>query len=173
MTRAQAAALALLAVPVVWGLLWWGWRGRVRRTDLGSPLPAVPDAPGPVLLGPVEGTYVSTTSAGDWLDRVAAHRLGVRAAAEVVVHTLGVTVDRQGEPPVWIPAADVVGARRERGMAGKFTDAQGVVVVTWRLGEHELDTGVRTRYADDRQPLVEAVRGLAATATVTKETEDD
>ncbi len=160
MTRGQAAVLLLLVVPLLWLLLWWGWRGRARRTVLTASLPTVPDDAGAARFGPVEATYVSTTRAGDWLDRVAAQGLGVRSAARVGVHSAGVLVARQGAPDLWLPAERIVGVRRDRGMAGKFADAEGVVVVTWRLGDDELDTGLRTRFGRDRQPLVDAVTSL-------------
>jgi len=161
-TRGQAAALLLLVVPLLWGLLWWGWRGRVRRTRLAQAPPAVPTGLGEPLHGPFEAVYVSTTRAGDWLDRVAAHGLGIRSAAQIGVHADGVLIVRAGAPDVWVPTASLVGVRRERGQAGKFADRDGVVVVTWRSGDEELDSGLRTRYEADRDRLVDAVQALVA-----------
>ena len=35
-------------------------------------------------------------------------------------------------------------------MAGKFVEKDGLLVLSWMLGGHELDTGFRTRHADDK-----------------------
>jgi hypothetical protein len=156
----QAALLMLVAAPVLWGLMWLGWRARGRRQ---AGLPAPPEPPetltGDVLDG-VDATYVSTTTAGQYLDRVVAHGLGVRSAAVVRVATGGVLVERTGAPDVWIPTASLRGARLERGMVGKFVDRDGLVVLTWRLGDAELDTGLRTRHESDRERLVDAVGAM-------------
>jgi len=156
-------ALALLAV------MWFGWRGRSRRSRALVPgLPARPDdaALGEARTQPVDAVYVSSTTAGDWLDRVASHDLGFRSNATVQVFGGGVVVEREGAKDVFVPAAAVVEARTAPGMAGKFVGKDGLVVVTWRLaapgadGTVTLDTGLRTRHAADRPLLVDAVNAL-------------
>lgn len=162
MSEPQAGLLLLLLVPVLWGLLWVGWKRRQRRQG-GVPAPAAaPGSLGPAQFGPVEATYVSSTSAGDWLDRIAVHGLGVRSAAQVSVLADGVLVARRGAPDVWVGRADLLGVRRERGMAGKFVEAEGLVVLTWQLGEHAVDTGLRVRRDSERDALEEAVRAMLA-----------
>ncbi|OJX94358.1 MAG: hypothetical protein BGO96_15790 [Micrococcales bacterium 73-15] len=164
MNRGLAAAVCVLIALVALGAMWWGWRRRARRTGAGlaeltepwEPFPA--DAPGGLV---VEGIYVSTTTAGDWLDRIAAAGLGVRSAVTAYVDERGLLLARRGAPDVAVPARDLVVARRERGIAGKVADAGGLVVVRWRLGDRELDTGVRPRYSRDLDRLVDAVNALA------------
>ena len=56
--------------------------------------------------------------------------------------------DRSGAGPVFIPAASLTGVRQESGMAGKFVEKDGLLVLSWTLGSRELDTGFRTRHAD-------------------------
>lgn len=160
MTRIQAGVLMLALVPVVWALIWVGWRGRARRQGDVASLPAVPDDLSDIVFGPVEATYVSTTSAGDWLDRIAVGGLGVRSAAEVGVHPGGVLLARTGAPGVWVPRTALTAVRRERGMAGKFVDRDGLVVLTWTLGDRLLDTGLRVRRETDRDALEDAVGQL-------------
>ncbi len=174
MTEGQTGLLLLLLVPVLWALMWWGWRARTRRQ---AELPALPQAPAArtePALGPIEATYVSSTTAGDWLDRVVPHGLGERAAASVWVHAAaqgrgamsgaagaaGVLIARGGTSDVWIPAQALTAVRRDRGMAGKFVGPQGLVVLTWSLGPAQLDTGLRTRYERERGPLEQAVQDL-------------
>lgn len=160
MTRVQAGLLLLVAVPILWGLMWWGWRGRVRRHRDMAALPVAPQDFLPDQLEPVEGTYVSTTTEGDWLDRVVAHGLGVRSPVAVSLGAAGLLLARRGAADVWIPATALRGVRKESGMAGKYVGGQGLVVVTWAHAEASLDTGLRLRRADDADRLVENLQVL-------------
>ena len=72
----------------------------------------------------------------------------------------GVLFSRVGAPDVYIAAPALRGVRLESGMAGKFVESGGLVVVTWKHGERLMDTGFRPRAADDRDGLVEAVESL-------------
>ncbi|MFC5382393.1 hypothetical protein [Aquipuribacter nitratireducens] len=167
MSQAQAATLFLLVVPVLFGLMYLGWRGRARRqSDVAAPatapagVPAGAPLPEP-LLDPVEGVYVSTVRAGDWLDRVVVHGLGVRSPAVLHAGRDGVWFERRGAPGVFVPAAAVESVRLESGMAGKYTVGEELLVLRWRSGDAHLDTGFRpqrwseaSRYAAALQPLV-------------------
>ncbi len=165
-TRQLVTTLVLLALLL---LSWWGmrvgWEHRRRRTEDAAPaLPAVPDDPGPVTSGPFEAAYVSSTRAGDWLDRVVAHDLGVRSPAEVSVHASGLVVRRTGARDLFVPAASLRGATTAPGIAGKVVGRDGIVVVTWLPpggdDERGLDTGLHPRRAADRDALVAAVAAL-------------
>ena len=103
--------LAVLAVCVLagYGLL-VGWRHRAQRQAGLPELPSVPGDFGPELATALTGLYVSTTTAGNWQDRIVARGLGRRANA-----------------------------------VAELT-ADGVLIVSWRLGDVELDSGFR---ADD------------------------
>ncbi|HTJ71223.1 MAG TPA: hypothetical protein VL551_27015 [Actinospica sp.] len=156
--------LTLLLLAVFGGLCWLMWRGYQRRAarqaDLPAPATAAP-SPAAVEQGEaVEGVYASTTTHGDWLDRIAVHGLGVRSNADVTVTDEGVFFAREAAADLFIPAADVVGAELAPGIAGKVTGGEGVVLVTWRLGERTLDTGFHPRAKSDRERLVEAVNAL-------------
>jgi len=148
------AALALIAV---------GWRNRLRRQSDVEPLPGVPAGLGTPLAA-ADGQYVASTTAGDWLDRIAVHQLGIRTNAELSVHPQGVLFDRSGAGPVYIPAGQLTGVRQESGMAGKFVEKDGLLVLSWMLGTHELDTGFRTRRADDKTTLFNALQNLISAA---------
>ena len=148
------AALALLT-GIYW-LMWRGWKNRAaRQADLPVPSSA---APGDATFGePAEGVYASTTVAGDWLDRIAAHGLGVRSNAAISVGSAGVLVAREAAPDLFIPAGDLVAAHLAPGIAGKVTGGEGVVLVTWRLGEATLDSGFHPRAKADRARLIDEV----------------
>lgn len=158
-----AGAAVLGVVPVAFALMWAGWRGRARRqADVPEPA-AEPgeDGLGRPWLAPVEGVYVSTVRAGDWLDRVVVHGLGVRSEAVLHSGTAGLWFSRTGARDVFVPAADLLAVRVESGIAGKHTIGEGLVVVRWRDGAVELDTGFRPRewatsavLASQLQPLV-------------------
>ncbi|WP_199424044.1 PH-like domain-containing protein [Actinotalea solisilvae] len=176
----EALGIAVLVVLLVVVLLAMraGWRSRAARSATLVPaLPPVPapDALGAVRLGPVEATYVSTTVAGDWLDRVVAHDLGARSAASVTVHDAGVLLTRAGARDLFVPAAALRDAHLAPGIAGKVAGGEGVVVLRWEVvgargarlggdapGATVLDSGLRPRRSADRQALVSAVRALVA-----------
>jgi hypothetical protein len=163
-TQLAARLLLTLALIAVFGglcaLMWRGYQRRARRqADLPAPA-SVPPAPLDPADG-VEGVYASTTTHGDWLDRIAVHGLGVRSNAWVSVTGDGVFFAREAAPDLFIPAAALVGAELAPGIAGKVTGGAGVVLVTWKLGERTLDTGFHPRAKADRDLLVDAVNALS------------
>ena len=147
-------ALALIAV---------GWRNRLRRQSDVEPLPEVPAELGAPLAA-ADGQYVASTTAGDWLDRIAVHHLGIRTNARLSVHPEGVLFERAGAGPVFIPTGRLTGVRQESGMAGKFVEKDGLLVLSWMLGSHELDTGYRTRRAEDKAVLLTTLQDLISAA---------
>ncbi|TQJ41065.1 hypothetical protein FBY33_3163 [Arthrobacter sp. SLBN-112] len=156
--------LAMLAVvAVVFVLLGVGWRNRLKRQSDVEQLPQVPAAPGePIAVA--EGQYVATTTAGDWLDRIAVHGLGIRTNATLAVYPHGVLYERSGAPALYIPASSLTGVRQDSGMAGKFVEKDGLLVLGWTLGAHGLDTGFRTRRAADKDVLYQALQDLISSA---------
>lgn len=161
--------LAVACVAVLVAML-AGWRGRARRTagyvpEL-PPVPADDAALGSPRTAPLEATYVSSTVAGDWLDRVVARDLGVRSRAVVRVFDVGVRIDRTGAQDLFIPSAALLGAGAGPGMAGKFVGREGLVILTWQApgdGASALDTGLRLRHSPDRIVLIDAVRAILPT----------
>ena len=122
------------------------------------PQPLQSDRPEPAAA--VEGVYASTTTSGNWLDRIAAHGLGVRSNAWVEVDPAGVFIAREAAPDLFIPAADLRGAALAPGIAGKVTGGEGVLLITWQLGDHKLDTGFHPRSKQDRARLLEEINAL-------------
>lgn len=167
----SALILAVIGVLVL-AAMHAGWRHRVARTAAVVPeLYPAPAAGDPVLgaalTAPIDATYVSTTLASDWLDRVAAHGLGARSAAVVQVYDAGVLIERTGEPDLFVPAAAVRAAGTSPGIAGKVVGHDGLAVLTWQApgtAGVELTTGLRLRHTADRTPLIEAAGALAGPA---------
>lgn len=161
-------ALTVGIIVLLIGLIALGWRGRLRRqAGIGAP-PAVPPDLGPVLYE-AEGQYVVTTTAGDWLDRVAVHGMGIRSNAVASVHPEGVLLARAGAPDVYIPRNALESVRLEGGMAGKFVEKDGLVVLTWRLMDKRVDTGFRTRHAAHKSQLLAAAAALTPDTTPPKD----
>ncbi len=142
-----------------------GWRARARRT--AGWVAAVPVRPGDLgarRAAPVEATYVSSTRAGEPLERVVAHDLGVRSAALVHVHDTGVLVKRTGAEDLFVPAADLRAVGTAPGMAGKVVGGRGLVVLTWQADGARIDTGLRLRRRADQPTLLAAAASLLAPA---------
>lgn len=163
MVKELSLLFTLVLIAAALALIWLGWRNRLRRQADVEPLPAVPAG----LRSPLaaaDGQYVATTTAGDWLDRIAVHQLGIRTNAVLSAHPEGVLFDRSGAGPVFIPAARLTGVRQESGMAGKFVEKDGLLVLSWMLGSRELDTGFRTRRAEDKALLLASLQDLISAA---------
>ncbi|SDP05237.1 hypothetical protein SAMN04489867_1285 [Pedococcus dokdonensis] len=173
MTRLQAVGVMLVALGLIYALLYAGWvrkrhlhesaaiaaeRDRTSR-DHSIEAPVFKEKPAQVI---VEGTYISTTTADNRLERVTVEGLGNRSRATLVV-TRGdadelVRIDRQGEATVVIPAARLRSARRERGMVGKFVGANRVVVLQWRAENGDIyETGFLPRYKADVERVESAL----------------
>ena len=147
----------LLVLAAAYFGMYCGWRNRQsRQADLAPLTPAPEDK-----IRGIEGVYVATTSAGDWMDRIAVHELGVRSVADLAVSEAGLIFHRQGAANVFIPVDHLTGVRTDRGIAGKVTaEKSGLVVVTWTHDGRELDTGFRPRRKADTAALTESIATL-------------
>ncbi|MGH8963038.1 MAG: transporter [Jatrophihabitantaceae bacterium] len=159
MTRAWLVVICLLLLALALLGMWRGWRNRAARQSDLADLPAVPSDLGAATLATLAGLYVGTTFASSWQDRVVHRGLGRRASATATLYPSGVRIDRVGAGPIFLPAAAIVGARLAPGLAGQVVGAGGLLVITWRLGDAELDTGLR---ADDKAAYPDWVRAINA-----------
>lgn len=170
MGRPLAILLLALIALGLFALMWRGWRRQVRRTAEGLDHTVTPLSASPTLT--VAGVYVSSTSAGRWLSRIAADGLGVRSPVLAKVASDGVTLERTGAPDVAIPVAALRGARRENGIAGKVTGGGRVVVIRWLDGEVDLDTGIKPRYQADGDRLIAAINDITPIPATAGHSED-
>ena len=113
--------LAVLAVCVLagYGLL-VGWRHRAQRQEGLPELPSVPADLGPELATALTGLYVSTTTAGNWQDRIVARGLGRRANGTTELTADGVLIDRIDDDPIFLPAGSLIEVGTAPGIAGKL-----------------------------------------------------
>ncbi|OAV60913.1 PH-like domain-containing protein [Enteractinococcus helveticum] len=138
--------------------------GRRNRTKRQQYVPIPHEVPAALLekqpQTAVEGTYVSTVLGQELLERVTAHRLGNPAEAQIEVHHDGVALLRAGEPNIFIPTADLVTVSTVSGIAGKFVEKDGILAITWNLGDVEVTTGLRIESITAHQQLLTALEQL-------------
>ncbi|WP_329393747.1 hypothetical protein OHA45_07370 [Streptomyces lydicus] len=142
----------------------WKWRGTLQG-DLPE-LPAAPADAGEARLT-LSGRYHGSTTAGQWLDRIVARGLGTRSRVELTLTDQGLDVVRPGAASFFVPAAALRGARLDKGIAGKVLTEGGLLIVTWRHGDREIDSGFRSDRAADHGAWVEALNALSTTHTTT------
>ncbi|WP_298179899.1 transporter [Saccharomonospora sp.] len=141
--------------------MWCGWRRQARAQSVRvPPFPSVPDDPGEPVLE-TRGVYVSTTMSGHWQDRIVTRGAGLRGPAVVRLYADGVEIDRRGTYGFWIPRDSIVDVRTAKGMAGKVMGTESLLVFTWRLGDVELDTGLRGDDLSVYPQWIEQVKGGA------------
>ncbi|MBB2902858.1 hypothetical protein FHR75_003694 [Kineococcus radiotolerans] len=158
--KVLAVVLLVLALLVLWRMMFMGYRGRAlrQRRDLPRPIGSK-DWKG--LRDPVEGVYVSTTDAENALDRIAAHGLGSRSAVQIGFVDEGIGLLRQGARSFVVPLADVVGIGHGPGMVGKWIGKEkGLIVLRWKLGDRVVDTGVKPRHPAEGAAFAEQVEEL-------------
>lgn len=160
MDRLIPALIVVGVIVALFALVAWGWTARRRAQTAQFPAPPRPAEGMPVRTEPVAGMYVATTLAEQPLERVAAHGLGLRTPAFLSVADAGVIIDRDGVEDLLIPTAAITGITTASGMIGKFVEKDGLIVITWRLGDTPVDTGFRTRTAADRTPTIDHIRQL-------------
>ncbi|MFD9375934.1 hypothetical protein ACFWBH_10440 [Streptomyces sp. NPDC059999] len=140
----------------------WKWRGALQ-----SDLPELPAAPSglPEHRVALTGRYHGSTTAGQWLDRIVAHGLGVRSRVELTLTDAGLDVVRPGATDFFVPAAQLRGARLDKGIAGKVLTEGGLLVVTWAHGDKLIDSGFRSDRAAEHAAWVEAINHMNSSIT--------
>jgi hypothetical protein len=154
----------LVLIGLVYLLMWRAWHRRAAsQCDLPE-LPAIPgDAGEP--LAELSGRYHASTTAGDWLDRIAARDLGTRSLVDLTLTGQGVAVRRPAAADFFIPAGALRGARLDRGIAGKVVPEGGLLVITWQHGDRLIDSGFRSEHPAEHRAWVEALDRLSSTPT--------
>lgn len=168
--RAAWVVGLLLFVALMYWLMreGWKWRGTLQG-DLPE-LPAVPEEPGETRLS-LAGRYHGSTTAGQWLDRIVARGLGTRSRVELTLTEQGLAVVRPGAQDFFVPAAALRGARLDKGIAGKVLAEGGLLVVTWRHGDKEIDSGFRADHPAEHAAWVEALTTPNSTTALNSTTE--
>ncbi|MFN3706918.1 hypothetical protein [Microcella sp.] len=156
MERLLPGAITIGLMLVLLALAWWGWSGRRRRQgSFAAPHRAPESLSAPLFL--TEAIAHATTLAGQPLERVSAHGLGYRSRIQVGVHDEGVVLAFPGADPILVVPADLVGIGLGTWTIDKAVEPDGLTVLSWRLGDTEVDTWLRLPARDDRA-LIDAVR---------------
>lgn len=157
MDRHVSMALVIALLVVLLGLMAFGWwRLRRRQSSLPAP-PAPPETMGEEFAR-VRGTYLSTTAAGEPLQRIAVHGLGFRGDAEITVSEAGMVVGVPGERDLFIGAGALRGIRRATWTIDRTVEPDGLHVVEWTLGDTPVDSFFR---------IIQPLEFDAATARLT------
>lgn len=168
--RPALSVLVMLALVLLIYLgMWRGWRARGQRQAGVPALHPVSGNAGRVLRT-ADGRYFATTTAGNWMDRVVVHDLGVRSPCTLRLTPEGLEVLRDPHS-FFVASADLLGARRDAGTAGKVVPPYGVLVISWRHpgeaagteeDQHVFDSGFRLQHAEEHDAWVEAITTLTA-----------
>lgn len=161
--------LLTLAVVAFFALcvfgMWRGWRRQARAQSVEfPPFPEVPAELGEPARE-LPGLYVASTRAGHWQQRIVTRGAGLRTTGTLRGYDDGVEVERVGAPGFWIPAESIVDIKTAKGMAGKVMGTEALLVITWRVGGTEVDTGFRADDVANYRQWIEASRSDGPVAT--------
>lgn len=142
MDRSVLLAIVVVFMFVLLSLLIVGWRRRQKRQSTIAALTAPPPDHGKVL-GEFDGKYVATTVADQPFDRIAVHGLGFRGPVCLEVTDAGLVVRIAGTPDFWIARDAVRGIHRATWTIDRAVEKDGLHVVAWSLGDHDVDSYLR------------------------------
>ena len=159
--RALFTVVTLVAISLAFAGMRLGWVRTARRFSfLPKPESAVP-SDAKLALSPVAARLAGTTLAGKWLERVNTYDLCTPRAVEVGVYDIGVFITDSEEFNLWIPQLQISAIARSRGIAGDVVEPEGLIVLTWQLGDTYLDTGIRVQRHSDHEKTFEALSKVA------------
>lgn len=149
--RVALTLLFLVIVGLIYFAMYKNWQGKSKRDSsmkpplrIGSKTPRVS----------YQGTYVATTYATDWLQRVHAHGLSLPSRAELMYFDDGIGFEL-AHTDVFIPVDTIQSVSSTNALAGKVYEAEGMIIVTWQLGDIDVVTGFRASTADDHLAILE------------------
>ena len=141
MERTFLTLVVIGTVLLVFALMRLGWvRATAREAAIAQPAD-VSDAA--VIAGPWSGKYLGTTYADQWLQRIHVHGLGVQSHAVVSLTVDAINIERAGAPSFSVPHSAVRGVRGDSGIAGRAYETGGIIVITYVLGDIDVEFGVR------------------------------
>ena len=159
--RALFTLLTVVAIGLAFAGMRLGWVRTTRRFNfLPEPENVVP-AQAKLVSPPVAARLAGTTLAGKWLARVNTYDLCTPRAVEVSTYDSGVFISDSEEFNLWIPKQQISTVALSRGIAGDVVEPEGLIVLTWALGETDLDTGIRVQRHLDHEKTFEALNKVA------------
>lgn len=134
----------LVLIVIVFVLMAVSWR---RRSNRGAAIGALAVPPAVVAepFAILEGLHLGTTLAGKPLERVVVEPLEFRARGVLAIGPDGVELSLAGSEPAFIPAHDIQSHARASWTIDRGVEQDGLNVLTYRLGDTELDSAFRMR----------------------------
>lgn len=152
-------AMILLVFLVVWRVYVSVQRRKVQQqSQLQKPKPSI----GGVELGDV--FYASTVFGDSQLNRVWAHGMGGRGKAKLFIDPQGISLERVGEPSIFIPKEDFLAMGRVSATIDKGVEKNGLLALTWTLGGTAVVTNLRVvniKKSNDIETAIENATGVA------------
>lgn len=152
MDKATTATLVIILLFMMLGAMALSWWARKKRQSGYAQLAPVPAGVG-ATLGAFAGLYLATTPAGEPLNRIAVRGLGFRAQTTVEITEAGLIFigDR------FIPASSLTAVGRASWTIDRGVEPDGLSVVSWMLGDAELDSYFRL---DDQEGFLRVASTL-------------
>ena len=141
MERTLLTLLVIGTILLVFALMRRGWvRATARESAIAQPAGLSSAA---LIAGPWSGKFLGTTHANQWLQRIHVHGLGVQSQAVVSITTDAINIERDGAPSFSVPRSAVRAVRADSGIAGRAYETGGIIVITYLLGDIDVEFGVR------------------------------
>lgn len=156
LTLAVVATIALSFLG-----MWIGWRRKQNREV--APIQTALPTGSKELTEPVLARFAGSTTSGNWLDRVTNYGLGTPRGITFQIFETGIFIQDEHQPEtfkLWIPKSDIQSSITKRGIAGDVVEKNGMIIVTWKLGDLLLDTGVRVSRHADHELIVNELRNF-------------
>ena len=144
---------ALIAFLVIVAFRAWRSRAAQQENVFSAPLEWLEHPSGGRQWTAVQ--YVATTVAGEPLNRVTAHGMGSRGFGKVTISIDGLLIERNGERPIGIPAAQVVSAEKATATIDRGVETDGLIQINWTQDGFGLSTFLRARNNEDRKQIFE------------------
>jgi hypothetical protein len=153
-----------LVVIAIIGLAVWGmrqaWLGKAKKfAHLPEPQASAP-ANSVAVTQAFEARFAGSTVSGQWLNRITVHALGTPRGVVASVHSDGILIKDDGDFSLWLPKSDLTEVRAGRGIAGDVVEPEGMVILTWTLGDQSVDTGLRVNRNSDHEEFLKAASDL-------------
>lgn len=148
--RIALTLVFFMIVGLIYFAMYKNWQGKTKRDSTITTPHRIEHRTPRVTY---RGTYVATTYAADWLKRVHAHGLSLPSRASLMYFEDGIGFDLVNTD-LFIPFENIKSVGSTHALAGKVYEADGIVTVTWQLGDVEVVTGFRASTAVDHLAIL-------------------
>jgi hypothetical protein len=159
-TEIGKRAFLTLIMFVLIGLSFWGmrigWKNRSRQ-DIELPSTDIP-AGAIKFTEPLLARFAGTTTSGSWLDRITNFDLGTPRGVDLQVFNTGIYLSDQSQFSLWIAKEQITNIATKQGIAGDVVEKDGMLVITWKLGDLLVDSGLRVNRHADHELIVSALK---------------